>query len=90
MRWYPQTDQVNSPAALQRTLKQVLDQHYALQDQVKGMQPPAAAPATAPASTSGPSSTQFLGLPVAPIDTATLADGATLTWDKKNGTFKFM
>lgn len=36
-RWYPTGDQVKDADSIQRTLKQVLDQHYALQDQYSAL-----------------------------------------------------
>lgn len=36
---------------------------------------------------SGPIDTLILGLPVQPIDTNTLADGTTIKWEKKSGSF---
>lgn len=86
-RWYPTLDQVKDPESLHRTLKQVLDQHYSQVDRMNTMHTKDVAPG-AP-DTSGPATTKFLGLNVTPVDTQTLADGATLKFDKKSGTFKF-
>src|ERR1700674_2816802 len=93
-RWYPSREQLKDPEATHRTLKQVLDQHYALVDRINAMaatqaQPAAGAPAGPPAG-SGPADTMLLGLRVAPVDTQTLADGAVLTFSKANGNFRFI
>jgi hypothetical protein len=97
-RWYPTKSQLTDIDATHRTLKQVLDQFYALQDSHDALQKQVAgmASAASPASTStgspfppgsGPSDTKILGLNVAPIDTETLANGATLKFNKAGGNF---
>jgi hypothetical protein len=89
-RWYPTPDQVKDPAALERTLRQILKQHYDLQDRHNDLlRKVNAAPASSSSTASGPSNTKLCGLPVSPVDTESLADGATLKFDKKNGNFKF-
>lgn len=85
-------------------MKQILDQHYALQDQVARMPgsekvgsgklaptstSPAAGSAATPPPGSGPIDTQILGLRVAPIDPSTLSDGTVLTYVRKDGNFQF-
>jgi hypothetical protein len=89
-RYYPNVSDLKTPEDAHRVLKQVLDQHYALVDRVNAALPAnaPASPAAPAASTSGPATTKFLGVNVAPIDTSQLANGATLKWDKVNGTFK--
>jgi hypothetical protein len=86
-RWYPNVSDLKTPEDMHRVLKQVLDQHYSFVDRVNA-QAKSTTPAAPAAGTSGPATTKFLGLNVAPVDTATLANGATLKWDKANGTFK--
>lgn len=90
-RWFPTRNQLDDPEKLLSTLRQVLTQHYNLVDtfnEYKKMNPPApASPATPPGS--GPADTMLLGLPVAPVDTATLANGATLKFVKAAGNFQF-
>jgi hypothetical protein len=87
---------VKDPASVQRTLKQVLDQFYALQDRhaelqsqmqttVKGTTQSKGALAG-----SGPTDTMLLGLRVAPVDTSTLIDGVKLTYVKAQGRFEFI
>jgi hypothetical protein len=87
-RWYPTRDNFKTPEDAERTTRQILDQHYSLQDRINEMQKSQPA-ATNAGDASGPATTKFLGLNVSPVDTATLADGATLKYDKKSGTFKF-
>jgi hypothetical protein len=79
---------------MHRAFKQLLDQHYELQDRFDVLQksqamPSASAPAGPPPG-SGPTDTQLLGLFVKPVDTHTLADGVKLTWVRKNGRFEFL
>jgi hypothetical protein len=86
-RWYPVSTDFKDAAGLERSFRQLLTQHYALQDRLESMQSQQQAPTQA--SASGPVDTKLLGLRVQPIDTQTLADGATLKWDRASGTFKF-
>lgn len=86
-RWYPSEQQLKDPKFTRNALKQVLDLHYALSDKVDAMTP--APSPTAPAKPTGPAAQQFLGMPVAPINTQDLTDGATLKWSKANGHFTF-
>ena len=95
-RWYPSRNQLKDPESLERTLRQVLHQHYTLQDQFAALlkaKSVAAAPTTSapagPPPGSGPTDTMLCGLYVAPIDTTKLADGATLKYSKTNGNFHF-
>ncbi len=91
-RWYPSSQELKDPAALERSFRQLLTQHYTLQDQFNDLKSKPSAPATsspAPASTDSPAGTKFLGLHVAPVDTQTLVDGATLKFNKKAGNFQF-
>lgn len=98
-RWYPHADQLKDPQTTQRALKQVLDQLYMLQDQHETLQAShaelqgkvgASAKMEGPPAGSGPADTQLLGLRVAPVDTNTLANGATLKFNKSNGNFEFV
>jgi hypothetical protein len=92
-RWYPTTEQLKDPAALERTLRQVLNQHYALQDAHAALQKQVTQPtakASGPPPGSGPTDTMLLGIPVVPIDTQRLTSGATLKYNKKNGNFEFV
>lgn len=89
-RWYPNKTQLKDVDATHRAFKQVLDQHYALVDKINAMQEKAGTPATkGPPPGSGPTDTQICGLFVAPVDVQTLANGATLKFDKASGNFKF-
>jgi hypothetical protein len=92
-RWYPTKQQLSNPVELERTLRQVLKQHYDLQDAHRTLLAQVNAPAHAkpkgPPPGSGPVDTQICGLFVAPIDPATLTNGALLRYDKANGNFKF-
>lgn len=92
-RWYPHRDQLRDPDAAARTMKQVLDQLYALQDshdalkkQVAAM-PASTTPAAPPGS--GPANTKLLGLNVEPVDTKTLTNSMTLKYNPSRGTFSF-
>jgi len=96
-RWYPTTQQLSDPATLERSFRQLLTQHYALQDEVAAMKTAQAAGGTGATATapkyppgSGPTDTQLCGLHVEPVDPGALADGTKLTYVKKTGTFKFM
>lgn len=94
-RWYPSTNQMRNATELERALRQMLTQHYALEDRVGAIERAGAAsaasanttPAGAPAS--GPATTKLLGLNVEPVDVQTLTDGATLKFSKARGTFYF-
>jgi hypothetical protein len=95
-RWYPQADQLKDPQTTQRAMKQVLDQLYTLQDQHATLQASHAAlqakvgtKPEGPPPGSGPTDTQICGLYVAPVDTNTLANGATLKFVKASGHFEF-
>jgi len=91
-RWYPTTQQLKDPSSLERSFRQLLDQHYALQDAHDELLAKVNAPTDklkGPPPGSGPTDTQICGLYVAPIDTRTLADGAALKFSKKNGNLAF-
>ena len=95
-RWFPQGEsQLTGSVALERTLRQVLQQHYALVDRVNEMQASSIAQAKDGAKAkpfppgSGPSDTVLLGLPVTPVDVQTLADGVKLTYSAKQRCFIF-
>lgn len=99
-RWFPTRSQLGTPEQLERSFRQMLTQHYELQRQVDELKAKQAAPAAsatgpAPAAASGsppgcgPADSQLLGLPVAPIDANTLANGATLKWNAATKNFSF-
>jgi hypothetical protein len=95
-RWYPTETALKGPRETQRTLKQVLDQLYSLQDQHNALQQAhselqakVGGKASGPPPGSGPADTQLLGLYVEPVDTNTLADGTALKFNKARGTFSF-
>lgn len=92
-RWYPTTEQLKDPAALHNTFRQLLEQHYALQDQVTRLTAQAAAPAanssSGPPPGSGPTDTMLCGIRVQPVDTKNLANGATLKYNSSQGNFSF-
>ena len=94
-RWRPSQQQLDSPEKLQMAFKQLLDQHYALVDahastveQLKSAQATVARMQQGPGRGNGPADSVLLGVLVQPADFGTLADGATLKWDKKSGTLK--
>lgn len=90
-KWYPTKQQLRDPDAVERSFRQLLDQHYALVDrfnamaskQVEGQKPKGPPPG------SGPTDTQICGLRVQPVNPQTLANGATLKWNKATGNFSF-
>lgn len=96
--WYPTLEQLKDPAATHRAFKQTLDQFYVLQDSHAKLQAShdalaAKVPDTSkggPPPGSGPTDTQLLGLRVVPVDSQSLANGATLKYNKANGNFEFV
>ena len=95
-RWYPtkgQLDEARNPGSLERSIRQILKQHYDLVDRFEAYRaanPPRQATKESPfPAGSGPTDSYLLGVPVQPIDTATLTNGATLKWNKSTGTFIF-
>jgi hypothetical protein len=95
-RYYPTETDLSTPEKARAALQQVMKQHYELADAHAALQ-------TAHAQTldmvqklastpppNGPTNTRFLGLSVTPVDPTTLADGATLRWNKSSGQFKFV
>jgi hypothetical protein len=92
-RWYPTTEQLKDPASLQNAFRQLLEQHYALQDHVTNLTnqipKPAGKAPSGPPPGCGPTDTQLLGLRVLPVDTNTLANGAALKWNKSQGNLSF-
>lgn len=90
-RYFPTTDKLDSPRNLLSVFQQVLTQHYKLRDDFdKYRSEHPAKKEEGPSPGGGPTDTKICGLFVTPIDVATLADGATLKFDKKNGTFHFV
>ena len=92
-RWFPNSSQLKDPSSLERSFRQLLNQHYALQDahdklltRVNSMAAPADSPTPAG---SGPTDSMLLGLRVLPVDSNTLADGATLKFVKAQGILRF-
>lgn len=90
-RYYPTEADLSTPKKARAVLQQVLKQHYELLDAHTALQAQVAAQAAAPSPppSNGPTNTQLLGLPVTPIDTSTLTNGATLKWNKATGSFIF-
>jgi hypothetical protein len=94
-RWYPSADQLRDPQAVEHSFRQLLDQHYRLQDAHSALLarvnslPSQESPSEGPPPGSGPSDSMLLGLRVAPIDTNTLADGTKLTFVKSQGHLEF-
>jgi hypothetical protein len=90
-RWYPTAQQLKDPQATESAFRQLLQQHYALQDRFDALHAQVNAPAivTGPLPGHGPSDTMLCGLYVQPVDTASLADGTKLTYSAENGNFLF-
>jgi hypothetical protein len=92
-RWYPNSNQIKTPEQMLTTLRQVLNQHYALTDQVNALSKQTADPSAKPSGPPpgcGPADSQICGLRVAPVDTKALANGATLKFNKNSGNFEFV
>ena len=91
-RWFPSSKQLQDPKALEKSFRQLLTQHYDLQDRFNRMQKEKDKPKVddgTPPPGSGPTDTQICGIRVHPVDTQILADGAKLTYVKASGIFKF-
>lgn len=88
-RWYPSAEQLKDPAALERAFRQLLKDHYSLQDKFHQLHSDMQKGKESPAPAGSPAGTHILGLPVLPADPQALADGATLKYNKKSGTFVF-
>jgi len=91
-RWFPSEKQLKDPKELEKSLRQVLTQHYALQDRFDQMQKERDKPKVddgTPPPGSGPTDSMICGIRVHPVDTQALANGATLVYDKPSGIFKF-
>jgi len=93
-RFFPTLSQVSTPEALERTLRQVLTQHYTLVDQHNALKAQVNSPDPPPKGKgfppgSGPADSMICGLRVLPVDVQTLANGATLKWNAKAGLFYF-
>lgn len=94
-RWFPTSNQLKEPGAIERAFRQLLIQHYTLVDQHNtlankvGTLAAKSQPRSGPPPGSGPTDSMLLGLPVTPVDSQTLTDGATLKFSKKTGTFTF-
>lgn len=88
-RWFPTVEQLKDPAAIELTFRQVLTQLYALTDRLAAVEGAKSGAPAGPPPGNGPSDTMLLGLRVQPVDASTLADGATLQYDKAAGNFKF-
>lgn len=89
-RWYPTPDQIKRDP--ERVIRQVLKQHYDLLDRHEALLARVNAPQTKPTGPppgSGPTDTMLCGLRVEPVDSRTLANGATLKWVAADGRFKF-
>jgi hypothetical protein len=90
-RWFPNQTQLAGPDTLERSFRQLLTMHYSLQDRFDALMQRQSAKTMQEQSGGGggPVDTMIAGLRVQPVDTTTLANGATLKWDKASGTFKF-
>lgn len=89
-RWYPSQEQLKDPVQTERVFRETLRQLYDLQDKHEALKAQVASPSANAAPTpQGPSNTKLLGLHVFPVDTSTLADGATLKFSKSGGYFFF-
>lgn len=94
-RWYPSKQQLAKPEELERAMRQVLKQHYDLVDRHNDLLDRVGKLSVAGGTSSqfppgsGPADTLLLGLRVLPVDTQTLADGATLKFVKAQANFQF-
>jgi hypothetical protein len=96
-RWYPSSHQLKDASATEQAFRRLLEMHYDLVDSHMALQGQVTKPAATegtegspPPPGSGPTDTQILGLRVAPVDAQTLANGATLKWNKTKGQFEFV
>jgi len=90
-RWYPTQQQLSDPSSVERSVRQILHQQYALTDRVGALEAPSeAAEPVWPPPGSGPTDSMLVGLHVFPIDTGTLADGNVLTYVKKAQNLQFL
>lgn len=90
-RWYPSEQQLKDPVSLEKAFRQLLQMHYTLQDKMATMHDNSHKAHEGNGNGgSSPSNSMLLGLRVSPVDPETLADGATLKFNKKNGTFSFV
>lgn len=92
-RWYPSSHQLKDASATEQAFRRLLDMHYDLVESHTALQGQMTKPAgntEGPPSGSGPTDTMLLGLRVSPVDTSTLANGATLKWNRVKGQFEFV
>jgi hypothetical protein len=85
--WYPSIDQLKDPVSLERTIRQILKQHYDLVNKMKSQSVTSSKESME--SGNGPADTKLLGLYVEPVDTDSLDNGATLKFNKSRNTFSF-
>jgi hypothetical protein len=92
-RWFPSASQLKDPSALERSFRQLLTQHYDLQDRFTALHAkvnsPTDAKSSGPPPGSGPFDSMILGLRVVPVDVKTLTNGAALKFNKATGNFSF-
>ena len=86
-RWFPNVGELDTPAKLERAIRQVLEQQYAVADRMTKVE--ARPPDPQAEAAQGPTNTKLCGLDVEPVDTQTLANGATLKYNSARGTFSF-
>lgn len=102
-RWYPSSFQLKDASATEQAFRRLLTMHYDLVDSHNATREQLAKPASnlagaagargqssGPPPGSGPTDTMLLGLRVVPVDVSTLANGATLKWNRAKGQFEFM
>jgi len=81
--WYPSAAQLESPGAIERSMRRVLQEVYAMK-RANTVPRPNAKPEEQPSFLSA-----INGLPVEPFDPNTLADGTKLTWVAAHRRFEF-
>lgn len=93
-RWYPSSHQLKDASSTEQAFRRLLDMHYDLVESHTALQGQATKPtentAAGPPPGSGPTDTMLLGLRVVPVDVSTLANGATLKWNRTKGQFEFV
>lgn len=94
VNYMPTEQDLKTPRGVRAALQQVLKQHYELADAHAKLQ---AAHAQTLAQVQklaaipppmGPGNSLILGIPVTPVDTNSLATGASVKWDKPSGSWK--
>lgn len=90
-RWYATKEQLKDPEALERSFRRLLTMHYDLLDAHRELKTQIGQASSNAAGNGGggPADTTLLGLPVGPVDTRALPNGALLRWVASKRMFIF-